>query len=294
MDPAAGDYELLDAGDGRRLERFGSMVLDRPAPAMAAIGRRDPRAWASADARFQREVPGGRGSWAPAERVARPWEVDVDGLRLELRATPSGQVGLFPEHRAVVRWSVARVERTVLSSDRPVEVLNLFAHTGLATLALAAAGARVVHVDASRPAVAWARHNAELSGLADRPIRWLVEDAGAFVAREVRRGRRYDGVLLDPPTYGHGPGGRSWQLESDLEDLLATIGALLAPRSWFVACTVHATGADAGAVAALVRRGLGRPLQVDARELTLEARSGARLPAGLAVLATDDAGDPSA
>jgi 23S rRNA (cytosine1962-C5)-methyltransferase len=293
VEPAAGDYELLDAGDGRRLERFGELVLDRPAPAMAGIGRRDPCAWVSADARFEREEPGGRGSWTPRDRVAQPWEVDVDNLRLELRATASGQVGLFPEHRAVVRWSVARLGRAAASSDRPVEILNLFAHTGLATLALAAVGARVVHVDASRPAVALARRNADLSGLADRPIRWLVDDAGAFVAREVRRGRRYDGVLLDPPTYGHGPRGRSWQLETDLEDLLGAIGALLAPAPWFVACTVHATGADAGDVAALVRRGLARPLRTAARELTLEARSGARLAAGLAVLATDDAGDPS-
>lgn len=291
MEPGGG-YALLDAGDGRRLERFGSMVLDRPAPAAAGIGRRDPHAWASADARFEREAPGRPGCWAPAERVALPWTVDVDGLRLELRATPSGQVGLFPEHRAVVRWLVALLGGAGGSAGRPAEVLNLFAHTGFATLALAAAGARVVHVDASRPAVARARRNAALSGLADRPIRWLVDDAAAFVAREVRRGRRYDGVLLDPPTYGHGPRGRGWQLDADLESLLAAVGVLLGPGPWFVACTAHAAGAGAGTVASLVRRGLGRSLRAETRELVIEARSGARLAAGVAVLATGDGVEP--
>lgn len=291
MEPGADDYALLDAGGGRRLERFGAVVVDRPAPGLAGVARRDPRAWTASDVRFDRAGPAGQGAWVPADRVARPWVVEVDGLRLELRATPSGQVGLFPEHRAVVRWAVARLAGRATPGGQPFDVLNLFAHTGFATLALAAAGARVAHVDASRPAVAWARRNAELAGLADRPIRWLVDDAAHFVAREVRRGRRYDGVLLDPPTYGHGPRGGGWQLQAELESLLGGIGALLAPATWFVACTAHATGIEAGTLEAIVRRGLGRPLRAEGRELVLESRSGARLPAGVAVLATGGDGD---
>ncbi len=285
MDGAAADCELLDAGDGRRLDRFGRLVLDRPAPVMTGTSPRDPRAWATAAARFERAASGS-GTWIPAVVVADPWPVTIGGLRLELRATPSGGVGLFPEHLVVARWAAERTADLRASGAGDPEVLNLFAHTGLATLALAAAGARVVHVDASRPAVAWARRNAELSGLADRPVRWLVDDAGRFAAREVRRGRRYAGALLDPPTYGHGPGGRGWSLAADLPALIADVGRLLADGPWFLAVTAHATGADAASLEAIVRRALGRPLRAETRPLRLRARSGAVLPAGIAVLAT--------
>ena len=170
---------------------------------------------------------------------------------------------------------------------RPATVLNLFAYTGLATLALARAGAHVVHVDASRPAVAWARRNADLADLADRPIRWLVDDAAQFVAREARRGRRYDGVVLDPPTYGHGPGGGAWRLADDLEPLVAAIARLLTPGRWFLACTAHATALEpdalAGSVGAALGWAAGSPRLM---ELVLEAENGARLAAGWAALAT--------
>jgi 23S rRNA (cytosine1962-C5)-methyltransferase len=291
VDPATGDYELLDAGDGRRLERFGRLVLDRPAPGVAAMPRRRPAAWSIAAARFERAEAAAAGTWVPSEQVRAPWSIAIDGLRLELRATPAGQVGLFPEHLAVARWAAAGTERCARTAGRPPEVLNLFAYTGLVTLMLATAGARVAHVDASRPAVAWARRNAELSELADRPIRWLVEDAARFVAREARRGRRYDGVVLDPPTYGHGPGRGAWRLAADLEELLAGVGSLLADGPWFVACTVHATGADPAAVERAVREGVDRPVRTDVRSLELEASSGARLPAGFAVLAMPPTGE---
>jgi 23S rRNA (cytosine1962-C5)-methyltransferase len=165
-------------------------------------------------------------------------------------------------------------------------VLNLFAYTGLASLVLARAGASVVHVDASRPSVAWARRNADLAGLADRPIRWLVEDAARFVAREVRRGRRYDGVVLDPPSYGHGPGGGAWHLADDLLPLVAAIAPLLAADRWFLACTSHTAALEPDELAGIVGQALGwaagTPPVV---ELALQAESGARLAAGWAVLA---------
>ncbi|HXG26550.1 MAG TPA: class I SAM-dependent methyltransferase, partial [Candidatus Binatia bacterium] len=207
-----GGYELLDAGDGRRLERFGRRVVDRPAPA-ALEARRDFHAWRASDLRFDP----GRGWTAAGKPVEpagdEPWVLVVDGLRLELRPTDSGGLGLYPEHAANLAWVADRVRERVAArsatgeardagSVDPPAVLHLFAHTGLLTLAAARAGAAVAHVDAARGAVEWARRNAALSGLEDRPVRWLVDDAAAFVAREARRGRRYDGIVLDPPSFG--------------------------------------------------------------------------------------------
>ena len=284
------DYALLDAGDGRRLERFGVVVLDRPAPAAEGAPRRLPDAWGAAAARYERGVGGRAGRWVPEGAVPERWTVVIRGLPMELRPTPAGQVGLFPEHAAVAAWAADEAEAIATAGGRPAAVLNLFAYTGLASLALARAGARVVHVDASRPAVAWARHNAALAGLADRPIRWLVEDAARFVARETRRGQRYDGVVLDPPTYGHGPGGGAWRLAEDLEPLLAAIRPLLARGPWFVACTAHATGMPPGRVVEAVRGALGPGAGVPrVLDLALDAASGARLAAGWAVLTTSEA-----
>ncbi|MFH1474653.1 MAG: class I SAM-dependent methyltransferase [Chloroflexota bacterium] len=292
MDQPGDDYALLDAGDGRRLERFGRIVLDRPAPAADGAPLRLPAAWVSAAARYEREVGARGGRWVPDGALPERWTVAIEGLRMEVHATPAGQVGLFPEHAAVATWAAGRALAAAETRGRPPAVLNLFAYTGLLTLALARAGARVVHVDASRPAVAWARRNAALGGLADRPIRWIVDDAARFVTREARRGQRYDGVVLDPPTYGHGPGGGAWRLDDDLEPLLVAIRALLAPDPWFVACTAHAAGMPPGQLADTVRAALGLGAgAAQVVELALQATSGARLAAGWAVLATSAAGE---
>ncbi|HYN48856.1 MAG TPA: hypothetical protein VER83_08310, partial [Candidatus Nanopelagicales bacterium] len=172
MDQQGDGYALLDAGDGRRLERFGGFVLDRPAPAADGAPRWLPGAWGAAAARYERDTgaPGGArgGRWVPDGALPERWTLSIEGLLMELRATPAGQVGLFPEHTAVAAWAAAQAEAVAGGHGRPAKVLNLFAYTGLVSLALARVGARVVHVDASRPAVAWARHNAALAGLADR------------------------------------------------------------------------------------------------------------------------------
>jgi 23S rRNA (cytosine1962-C5)-methyltransferase len=265
-------YALLDVGDGRRLERFGALVVDRPAP-MAEEPVRDPTAWARADLVFRRYV----GWTAIGESEPAPWVVDEGDLRFELRPTDTGQVGLFPEqgpNRAWVRDAVAEL------GGAP-NVLNLFAYTGALTLAAAAAGASVTHVDGSRPTVAWARRNAALSGLAERPIRWIVDDADAFVAREIRRERRYDALVLDPPSYGHGHGGRSWRLEERLPELLAAGAIVTGLDPAFVVLTAHTPGFGpdrlAEAMAAAFRR---RAADLEAGELGLVARSGARLRLG--------------
>jgi 23S rRNA (cytosine1962-C5)-methyltransferase len=259
------DYELIDAGDDRRLERFGGHIVDRPHPG-ADDRQRAPERWAEADLRFDRGE-GWRGDGLSAGGDG--WTLAIEDLRFELRPTAAGQVGLFPEHAALVPW----LDDRVAGHQGAPAVLNLFAYTGLVTLALARAGASVAHVDAAKPSVDWARRNAVLSGLDDRPIRWLVDDARAFVAREIRRGRRYDGVVLDPPTYGHGVSGKVWRLERDLGPLLDDIGGLLAANG-FLLLTAHTAALDPFTLGGFVGRG------VEVGELAIEATSGAVLSLG--------------
>jgi 23S rRNA (cytosine1962-C5)-methyltransferase len=267
-----GGHALLDVGGGARLERFGARVTDRPHP--GALGARgDPAAWRAADLRFDRD-----GGWSGEVDVAEPWPIAVDGLELELRATEAGQVGLFPEHAAMLPWLRERVAARV--GDEAPSVLHLFAYTGLVTLALAAAGAAVVHVDASKPTVAWARRNAERSGLADRPVRWIVDDAAAFTEREVRRGRRYAGIVLDPPSYGHGPGSGAWRIEEDLPALLAATGGLL-ERDGFILLTAHTAGFEEDRLADEIGRALRRPAAaIDVGPLELSTADGRTLALG--------------
>ena len=258
------DYELIDAGDGRRLERFGRFVVDRPSPTADSPARAEER-WAEADLRFERDA-----GWSgPAKATASDgWTVAVDDLRFELHPTAAGQVGLFPEHAALVPWLRERI-----GARGTTAVLNLFAYTGLITLALAKAGASVVHVDAARPSVDWARRNAARNELEDRPIRWLVDDARAFVAREVRRERLYDGVVLDPPTYGHGSSGKAWRLDRDLPPLLDDLQRLLVPGG-FLLLTAHTEALDPFTLGGF----LGRDVEIG--ELAISATSGAALHLG--------------
>jgi 23S rRNA (cytosine1962-C5)-methyltransferase len=269
-----GGYELIDAGDGRRLERFGDVIVDRPAP-MAEEPPRDPSAWARADLRFDRYV-----GWTTiSEGEPQPWTVNEGDLHFELRPTETGQVGLFPEqapNRAWVRDAIARVGGSL-------QVLNLFGYTGAMTLSAAAAGAAVTHVDGSRPTVAWARRNAELSGLADRPVRWIVDDVERFVAREQRRERLYDAAILDPPSYGHGGrgSGSGWRLEERLAGLLERCADLTGDDPALVVLTAHTPGFGpdrlAGELAIAFRRS---QREVEAGELGIRATSGAHLRLG--------------
>jgi 23S rRNA (cytosine1962-C5)-methyltransferase len=276
--PSPIGYELIDFGEGARLERFGVRVVDRPYAGTFGP-RQAPGTWREADLHFDRD----RG-WSGPGLAAGAWLLDVGDLRLELRPTDAGQVGLFPEHLGALEWLRGQVVDRVAGgadSDVPPAILHLFAYTGLATLAMVATGAAVTHVDASRPTVGWARHNAELSGLATRPIRWIVDDAVAFTEREARRGRRYAGIVLDPPTYGHGPGATPWRLEDDLARLLAACRRVLEPNG-FVLLTGHTPGFDPGRLAGLlVDAGLtSAPADVDAGELVVTAADGRALELG--------------
>ncbi|HEV3023537.1 MAG TPA: class I SAM-dependent methyltransferase [Pirellulales bacterium] len=233
-------YALLDYGNGRKLERFGQVLVDRPAPAAEGLAPQDPPLWRMAAARYERTA-GDRGKWRWHGILPEPWTVAHGGVTLELKPTPFGHLGLFPEQAANWDWIARRTAR----APKPIKLLNLFAYTGAATLAAAGVGAEVTHVDAARNTVAWARRNAHRSGLAAAPIRWIVDDARTFVGRELKRGNRYHAVVLDPPSYGHGPNGKVWLLEWKLLELLTLCFELISTEPRFVLLSCHSPGFDA-------------------------------------------------
>lgn len=270
------DYQLLDFGQGRKLERWGAAVVDRPAPSAEGLPLSDPARWSAATHRFHRRTAQS-GEWSIATEGPELAPLAIASLRFELRLTDSGQLGLFPEQLATWNW----LDKFLAAGARPAEVLNLFAYTGASSLVAARAGARVAHVDASSSAVAWARRNAELSDLAQTPIRWLVDDARAFVRRELRRGRRYDLVILDPPSYGHGPRGQAWNLERDLPGLLTDCAGLLAaqePSALMLTC--HTPGFAADRLGEVVRANCPILEVVAAGDLELSTPEGRDLPSG--------------
>jgi 23S rRNA (cytosine1962-C5)-methyltransferase len=287
------EYQLLDFGEGRKLERFGDYVVDRQAPAADGIVRAHPELWSQAAARFEllgHQRGGERGRWIPADALRDQWTIAFGPLRFELKPTDFGHLGAFPEQAANWEWIARQVQTAATDGTRP-KVLNLFAHTGGSTLAAALAGAEVVHVDSAKSAVAWARRNAQLSGLADAPIRWIVEDAMRFVERELKRGNRYGGVILDPPSYGHGPAGETWKLEDDLPELLTACAKLIADGPGFILLTCHTPSVTLTVASDLLSRALSSLCEATARagqgrcltadELSLVAGSGRRLPCGV-------------
>ncbi len=232
------DYELLDSGGGRKLERFGCCVLARPCAQAIWRPGLTPDRWQAADASFDREE-GQR--WRSREGLPERWEVEVDGLRFRLSGTDFGHLGFFPEQRDCWHWIGATV-RAALPAIGKLRVLNLFAYSGGSTLAAARAGAEVCHLDASAGMVEWARANAAANGLAAAPIRWIVDDAHKFLAREIRRGRRYEAIVLDPPTFGRGARGEVYKIERDLPRTLELCRQLLVPRPLFLLLSAHTPG----------------------------------------------------
>ncbi len=275
------DYGLIDSGNGRKLERYGRFRFIRPEPQAL---------WAPAgnDWRAQGEfVPGsdeeGGGQWQFAEPVPRDgwplaWGEGDARVRFTAQTTPFRHLGFFPDMAPVWSWMRRRVAGTAAP-----ECLNLFGYTGVGTLAMSAVGARMVHVDASKKSVEAARGNAALSGLGDAPVRWIVDDAAKFVAREVRRGRRYDGILLDPPKYGRGPDGEVWRLEEHLPALIADCRQLLDAESRYLFLTVYAVRMSALAIGEMLRQAFADlPGRVEAGELAVrEEARGLALPTAI-------------
>lgn len=263
------DYTLIDSGDGRKYERYGGYHFIRPEPQAMWSPRLDH--W-PADAEF---IPAsdedGGGRWHYDNHAVRDgWELTWnDEVRFLASCTPFRHLGFFPDMDPVWRWMREQLAGLKNQEQAP-QVMNLFGYTGVGTLALSAAGAQMVHVDASKKSVAQARDNAALSGMADRPIRWLIEDAAKFTAREVRRGRRYEGILLDPPKFGRGPNGETWRIEMDLPGLIADCRHLVDAQSRFVFLTVYAVRMSPLALEALMQEYFGDlPGQVEAGELAV-------------------------
>jgi len=231
-------YELLDSGNGKKLERFGSVVLDRPC-AQAVWAPLNANIWQNASASFDRV---GGLNWEGRERLPASWEVDIAGVIMKLSATDFGHIGVFPETRALWKWIRETLKEQQEKKGRTLKFLNLFAYSGGATLAAAQAGAECCHLDASKGMVDWARENAAVNQLQDAPIRWIVDDVIKFLRREVKRGNRYDGILLDPPSFGRGKKGELYKIEESLITTLDLVHEVLSDDPSFVLLTSHTPG----------------------------------------------------
>jgi 23S rRNA (cytosine1962-C5)-methyltransferase len=237
------DYELIDSGEGEKLERYGKYTTVRPDPQVLWPKRLSREVWQDADCIFKPGAGGKNGSWKVKMGVPKSWQVgfgDID-LTFKIVLSPFKHVGLFPEQYANWKW----ISEKIKEEDRPISVLNLFGYTGGATLASLAAGASVVHVDASKAAIAWARENAELSGEDKKPVRWITDDAKKFVDREVRRGSKYDAIIMDPPAFGHGAKGEVWKIEEHLIPLIESAFKLLSDRPLFFIINGYSAGYSA-------------------------------------------------
>ena len=273
------DFELLDCSRGEKLERWGRYTVVRPDPQAIWDTPRSDRRWQRCDGRYTRSSSGG-GSWDRGSLPAS-WQISYGELTFNVKPMSFKHTGLFPEQAA--NWDY--IMRKVRSAGRPISVLNLFAYTGAATVAALAAGASVCHVDAAKGMVAWAKENASSSGVADRPVRWIVDDCARFVEREIRRGRRYDAIIMDPPSYGRGPGGEVWKLEDDLWDFVSLTAGVLSDDPLFVIINSYTTGLSPSvltyiAESIFTRRFGGR---AESRELGLPVTAtGLCLPCGAA------------
>ena len=271
------DYELLDCSGGERLERWGNVVLIRPDPQVIWNTPKEHPLWHRADARYVRSKEGG-GHWECRRQLPEAWNINYKDLQFKISPTGFKHTGLFPEQ--AVNWDMMREKIT--GAGRSVKVLNLFAYTGGATLATASAGASVCHVDAAKGMVHWARENAELSSLAERPIRWIVDDCAKFVEREIRRGNTYDAIIMDPPSYGRGPGGEVWKLEDQIYDLVKLCTGVLSDDPLFFLLNSYTTGLSASAMAYVLgvnMQKFGGGVSAEEIGLTVTA-SGMVLPCG--------------
>jgi 23S rRNA (cytosine1962-C5)-methyltransferase len=263
-------YELLDSGAGQKLERFGSVVLARPC-AQAIWKQTLPASeWRKATATFYRD---GGNKWQGRDKLPETWPIDVDGIRFKLSSTDFGHLGIFPEQRD--QWQ--RIGRECAAfrekHHRPAKVINLFAYSGGSTLAGAKAGAEVCHVDASKGMVAWARENAGLNQLQNAPIRWIVDDVSKFLEREIRRGNRYDLLILDPPSFGRGAKGEVFKIENDLTALLALLRQVLSEQPLGVLFSCHTPEITPVSLHHLLRQAFGPASKIEPGEMLLRGES---------------------
>jgi len=267
------DYELLDSGEGEKLERYGPYILIRPEPEAVWHKGLPAKAWGAAQAAFRPSAEEMGGHWEMLSKIPDGWTMGYKGMRFQVQLGASRHVGIFPEQASQWDWLQAQIA----GAGYPLRVLNLFGYTGLATLAAAQAGAQVTHVDASRKVIGWARLNQKLSGLEDQPIRWIVDDALKFVQREARRGVQYDGLILDPPKFGRGPKGEVWEFYKLIPELLQACRRLMSSQAKFVVLTAYAVKASALTLYYAIwemMRSLGG--EVSAGEVVLSEKSAGR------------------
>ena len=271
------DFEVLDTGDGEKLERWGDVILRRPDP-QTIWPKADPALWRQAQAWYHRSDKGG-GEWEFFSRLPEKWVIAHEALRFYVRPTGFKHTGLFPEQAANWVWMAEKLRQ---SGRKDLRVLNLFGYTGGATLACAQAGAHVTHVDAAKGMVQWAKENRELSQLPETSCRWIVEDALRFVQREIRRGNSYDGIIMDPPSYGRGPSGEVWKLENELYGLIDTCAQVLSPEPLFFLVNSYTTGFQASVLSNIIEKCVVSRFggQVDSQELCLPVSTGGVLPCG--------------
>lgn len=243
---ASTDYELIDSGEGEKLERFGQIILSRPDPQALWSKRLDSSEWKKAHGKFGKEGGNDNSGWVIKKEMPKSWTVELEGLKFETKPTTFKHVGIFPEQ--ALNWRSIEENVKIQSSndksktDNEIEILNLFGYTGGASLASVKAGAKVVHVDGSKVAVNWAKENAKLSGLEDKPIRWILDDARTFVGREIKRERKYDGIIMDPPAFGHGPEGELWKIEEHFLSLIKDCFKILKDKPLFFLINGYSAG----------------------------------------------------
>lgn len=268
------DYVLLDSGMGRKLERYGKVVVNRPEPQALWAPTLPESEWQKADAMFDNtsgDSDGDVGRWKINSKISDQWDVSWNDITFVCRLMSFRHMGLFPEQMTHWKW----ISDQIKDAGRPLKILNLFAYTGAASLAAAKAGAQVTHLDASKKAIQWAKDNQAASHLGDKPIKWICDDAKAFVARELRRGNTYDGIILDPPKFGRGPDGERWQLENDLLDFTSSCAKLLSPDAKFMILTAYAMRISAMSIANVLQDATTGG-SIDHGELLIKQENGER------------------
>lgn len=279
------DYELIDCSDGERLERWGDIILVRPDPQVIWKTPREHRLWSTPHAVYNRSNTGG-GCWQVYSKMPPVWQIGFESLKFNIKTMGFKHTGLFPEQ--AVNWRMT--QQVIRNAGRPVKVLNLFAYTGGATVAALNAGASVTHVDASKGMTLWAKENAAASGLSDAPVRWLVDDCIKFVQREIRRGNKYDIIIMDPPSYGRGPGGEVWKLENEVYGFVDLCSQLLYEESLMVLINSYTTGLSPSVMEYIlgetVQKKLGGSVSSDEIGIPVSSKPGRILPCGASAVWT--------
>ncbi|MFA5211439.1 MAG: class I SAM-dependent methyltransferase [Patescibacteria group bacterium] len=274
------NYSLVDSGDGEKLERYGKIILRRPDPQALWPKNLPEKKWQEADAFFERS--GENADWLYKKNIEKKWQIEYEGLKLWIKPSAFKHTGLFPEQATNWQWFGELIENEC-KKGKEISVLNLFGYTGGASLYAAKKGAKVCHVDGSKSAINWGKENAEISGLLEKPIRWILDDAMTFVQREIKRGKKYDGIIMDPPAFGHGPNGEMWKIEKDFLKLLSATKQILTEKPLFYLINGYASGYSAlayGNCLLPLQKQLGGKIEIGA--LTISEENGQRvLPCGI-------------